>query len=139
MNSKRLFFLSVWPEQEEETVDLQNDSNDRPADQNHQHSSQEEAGGFYFVPLEEEPERSLQADDEGKARDEQNLHDEKTHSTITRDCLSNEGDVWLSHGVVMVLLIDSRFQWLGELYQKTASSQRRGKTRRTPSAPSQFL
>lgn len=60
-------------EQEEETVDLQNDSNDRPADQHHKHSSQEEAGGFYFVPLEEESERSLQADDEGQAGHKQDI------------------------------------------------------------------
>lgn len=40
---------------------------------------------------------------------------------------------------VLQLLINSHFQWRGELYQKTAPSQRRGKTRRTRSAPSQFL
>lgn len=69
-------FLSLlnWPEQEEETVNLQNNSNDRPANQNHKHSSQKETGGFKFVSLEEEPEGPLQADDKGQAWYEQNLH-----------------------------------------------------------------
>lgn len=70
-----LFLFRVnRPEQEEEAVDLQNNSDDGPAEQHHKHSSQEEAGGFRFVSLEEESERALQADDERKARDEQNLH-----------------------------------------------------------------
>lgn len=75
---KTIRFLGVWddlnePEQEEESIDLQNDSDDRPANQNHKHSSQEEAGGFHFVPLEEESERPLQANDEWQACDKQNL------------------------------------------------------------------
>lgn len=55
------------PEKEEETVDFQDDPNDRPSKQNHKNSSQEEASGFRFVSLEEEPEGALQADDERKA------------------------------------------------------------------------
>lgn len=58
-------FLS--PEQQKETVDLQHDSNDGPANQHHKHASQEEAGGLYLVLLEEEAEGPLQPDDEGKS------------------------------------------------------------------------
>lgn len=64
------------PEQEKEAIDLQNDSDNRPADQNHKHPAQKEAGGFEFVPLEEESEGPLQADDKGQTRDKQDLHRE---------------------------------------------------------------
>lgn len=134
-DDKDLFsFCLSRPEQEEETVDLQNDSNDRPADQHHKHSSQEEAGGFYFVPLEEESERSLQADDEGQAGHKQDLHNKRRRTRWDTSQVK-----WGRCLTVVVLQVNSHFQWRGELYRKIAPSQRRGKTRRTPSAPSQFL
>lgn len=64
----------TWPEQKEESVDFQDNTDDRPAGQNHKNASQEEAGGFRFVPLEEEPEGALEADDKRKACHEEDLH-----------------------------------------------------------------
>lgn len=54
---------SRLPEQEKKAVDLQHNTNNWPADQDHKHTSQKEACGFKFVPLEKESEGALQADD----------------------------------------------------------------------------
>ncbi|GAA6077296.1 uncharacterized [Tachysurus ichikawai] len=64
------------PEQKEEAVKLQHHADDRPPDQHHQHASEEEAGGLHLVLLEEEPERPLQADDEGQTDHKQDLRTE---------------------------------------------------------------
>lgn len=66
-----LLFLS--PEQQKETVDLQHNSNDGPANQHHKHASKEETGGLHFVLLEEEAEGPFQPDDEGKSSNKQDL------------------------------------------------------------------
>lgn len=61
------------PKQEEKAVDLQHHSDDGPADQNHQHTTQEEAGGLHFMFLEEETEGPLQPDDKGKSSNKQDI------------------------------------------------------------------
>lgn len=68
-----LSFVFLLPEQEEKAVDLQHDSDDGPANQHHQHTSQEETGGLHLVLLEEEAERPLQPDDKGKSSNKQDL------------------------------------------------------------------
>ncbi len=65
------------PEQKEEAVDLQHDSNDGPANEHHKHTSEEETGGLHLVLLEEEAEGSLQPNDEGKSSNKQDLQKRK--------------------------------------------------------------
>ena len=68
---------SSSPEQKEEAVDLQHHAHDGPADEHHEHTAEEEAGGLHLVLLEEEPERSLQPDDKGEPRYEEDLRSER--------------------------------------------------------------
>lgn len=75
-----LVSVKTWallPEQEEEAIDLQHNSNDGPANEHHKHTSQKEPGGLHLVLLEEEPEGPLQPDDKRKASNEQDLRREK--------------------------------------------------------------
>lgn len=73
------------PEQQEEAVDLQHDSDDGPANQHHEHASQEETGGLHLVLLEEEAERPLQPDDEGESSNEQDISN-------SQECFIEEQD-----------------------------------------------
>lgn len=75
-------FVPPLPEQEEKAVDLQNNSDDGPANQHHQHTSQEETGGLHFVLLEEEAEGPLQPDDKGKSSNKKDLQRKKGYSNI---------------------------------------------------------
>lgn len=74
------FFLSnlEWstPKQEEEAVDLQHDTDNWPANQHDENTTEEEAGGLHLVLLEEEAERPLQTNDKGKSGHKQDLQQE---------------------------------------------------------------
>lgn len=70
------------PKQQEEPIDFQNDPNDGPPHQNHQHASEKETGGLDFVPLEEKHEGPLQADDKRQTKDEKNLCKEKKRALV---------------------------------------------------------
>lgn len=61
------------PEQEKKTIDLEQNSNNGPANQHHKHSSQEETGGLHLVLLEKEAEGPLKADDKGESSNEENI------------------------------------------------------------------
>lgn len=65
------------PEQEEEAVDLQHNSNNGPANQDHAHAPQEETGGLHLVLLKEEAKRPFQPDDKGQPGNEENLQEEE--------------------------------------------------------------
>lgn len=71
------FLCLPSPEQQKETVDLQHDPDDGPANQHHKHASQEEAGGLHLVLLEEEAESPLQPDDKGESSNKKDLKKEK--------------------------------------------------------------
>lgn len=72
-----IFFVLCSPEQQKETVDLQHDSNNWPANQHHKNAAKEETGGFHFVLLEEEAESPFEANDEGKSSNKQDLRAKK--------------------------------------------------------------
>lgn len=77
------FVLS--PEQEEESINLQHNTNDGPTNQNHTHASQEETGGLHLVLLKEESKRPLQADDKGQSSNKQYLQEEKKNGSSSRN------------------------------------------------------
>lgn len=70
-------FVFILPEQEKKTIDLEQNSNNGPANQHHKHSSQEETGGLHLVLLEKEAEGPLKADDKGESSNKENLQKQK--------------------------------------------------------------
>ena len=68
-----LCLLCLSPEQQKEAIDLQHNPNDGPANQHHEHTSQEETCGLHLVLLEEEAEGPLQPNDEGESSNKQDL------------------------------------------------------------------
>lgn len=70
------------PEQEEEAVDLQHNSNNGPTNQDHEHASEEETGGFHLVLLKEEAKRPFQPDDKGQSSNEEYLQEEKKNELL---------------------------------------------------------
>lgn len=65
------------PEQEEEAVNLQDNSNNGPAYQDHTHTPEEETGGLHLVLLKEEAKRPFQPDDKGQPSNEEYLQEEE--------------------------------------------------------------
>lgn len=47
------------PEQEKESINLEDHAYQRPTNKDHEHTTQEKSSGFHFVLLEEESERSF--------------------------------------------------------------------------------
>lgn len=70
-------FVFILPEQEKKTIDLEQNSNNGPANQHHKHSSQEETGGLHLVLLEKEAEGPLKPDDKGESSNKKNLQRQK--------------------------------------------------------------
>lgn len=70
------------PEQEEEAVNLQDNSNNGPAYQDHTHTPEEETGGLHLVLLEEEAKRPFQPDDKGQPSNEEYLQEEEEKKKI---------------------------------------------------------
>ena len=60
-------------EEDDEAVALDDHAGDGPAEQHDDDAAEEGRRPLHLVPLEEEAERPLQADDEGQAGQEQNL------------------------------------------------------------------
>lgn len=65
------------PEQEEEAVNLQDNSNNGPAYQDHTHTPEEETGGLHLVLLKEEAKRPFQPDDKGQPSNEEYLQEQE--------------------------------------------------------------
>lgn len=59
------------PEQEEEAVNLQDNSNNGPAYEDHTHTPEEETSGLHLVLLKEEAKRPFQPDDKGQPSNEE--------------------------------------------------------------------
>ena len=60
-------------EEDDEAVALDDHAGDGPAEQHNDDAAEEGRRALHLVPLEEEAERPLQADDEGQAGQEQDL------------------------------------------------------------------
>ena len=65
--------MKILPEEHNEAVDLDEHPDERVAEENDEDSSEEGDRPFGLVPLEEEPERPLEADDEREAAQKQDL------------------------------------------------------------------
>ena len=77
-----MFVLGVFqttsvPEEHHESVDLDDHSDERPSHEDDDDATEECGRPLRLVPLEEEPERPLQADHEGQAAQEQDLKREE--------------------------------------------------------------
>lgn len=61
------------PEKQEEAIELEANPNNGPADQNDQHTTEEETGGLHLVLLKEEPEGPLETNDKCQTYHKKNL------------------------------------------------------------------
>lgn len=80
----------ISPEQEEEAVNLQHNSNNGPTNQNHAHASEEETGGLHLVLLKEEAKRPFQPDNKGQSSYKEYLQEEKKNELLQEPCRASQ-------------------------------------------------
>ena len=75
VEERRLLEFIRAPEEDDESVDLDDHADDGVAQEDDEDAAEEGRRSLGLVPLEEEPEGPLEADDEREAADEQDLEE----------------------------------------------------------------